>query len=589
MKRKQKKRKSVKKKRSPLVYFAIFFIISGILLLLYPIVGNLLANRERSAAVSEYDDSMKKLSEQEKQEELKKARAYNEGIFSRQQTGASVPVVYDSIMKYGSVMGTVDIPSIDIKAMPFYHGTSYATLDKGLGHFQPTSLPVGGVNTRSVITGHSGVQNQLLFSEIRDLEEGDIFFVNILGERLAYEIESFEEILPTEVDRVSIVPGKDLVTLLTCTPPGINTYRLLVTGHRIPYEEAMNKAVKKRNRWSYQNIVFLTLFISGAIFILLMGSYRYNNRRLHSKDKKIAHRARKRLKRLFILSKALFILLFLAMSVVIIFAGYGYFKMEENQDPLSIDIGQNLELADYNLEKIANGTYEDKKIASVSISEYAKAKNNLMDTVNQAGIGKVWIPQITLDTPILAGLSEANLLSGGATFRENQQLGKGNYVLLAHSIVEKDVLFHRIEYLNEGDLMYATDFSNIYVYTATLNKVIEDTEVEYIEEDRGTETPLLTLIRCEGGIGTRYRRVAQGKLTEVVPIEEADEKLLSELSLQQDKEVKEVTGDLIETSPLSSFEQFCIQLAAAILADPIQTAIPLFFLFLLPIILFYSI
>lgn len=98
-------------------------------------------------------------------------------------------------------MGTIDIPAIDIKEMPFYHGTSYKTLDKGLGHFEPTSIPIGGKNTRSVITGHSGVKNQVLFTDVRNLTEGDLFFINILGKRLAYQIDSFEEILPNEVEK----------------------------------------------------------------------------------------------------------------------------------------------------------------------------------------------------------------------------------------------------------------------------------------------------------------------------------------------------------------------------------------------------
>ena len=224
------KKKNKKKKHSFLMVFAVTMITAGFLVLLYPIVGNYLANRERSQAETAYDRTLEEMTETEKNTQYELAKKYNHYIFEKQQGKNPEPAVYKSILKNRSgVMGTIDIPAIDIKEMPFYHGTSYKTLDKGLGHFEPTSIPIGGKNTRSVITGHSGVKNQVLFTDVRNLTEGDLFFINILGKRLAYQIDSFEEILPNEVEKVKITPGKDQVTLLTCTPPGINTYRLLVT------------------------------------------------------------------------------------------------------------------------------------------------------------------------------------------------------------------------------------------------------------------------------------------------------------------------------------------------------------------------
>ena len=268
-----RKRQS-RRKYSFLMLFAITMITAGFLVLLYPIVGNYLSNRERSQAELAYDQTMEETSEEEKKEQYQLAQKYNQYIYEKQQGKNPEPIVYKSVLKNRSgVMGTIDIPAIDIKKMPFYHGTSYQTLDKGLGHFEPTSIPIGGENTRSVITGHSGVKNQVLFTDIRNLVEGDLFFINILGERLAYQITSFEEILPSEVDKVKINAGKDEVTLLTCTPPGINTYRLLVTGKRVPYSYAVEKAVTKRNLWSYQNIVLGTIGINLILFLILMLNY----------------------------------------------------------------------------------------------------------------------------------------------------------------------------------------------------------------------------------------------------------------------------------------------------------------------------
>lgn len=581
-KRVKKKQPKKKKKISLLMIFACFMILAGTLILLYPIVGNYLANRERSEAVSEYDQSLKKMSKKELENQIELAKKYNHYIYEKQQGNQEEPVVYESIANQGAVMGTLDIPALDIKTLPFYHGTSYKTLDKGLGHFESSSIPVGGKNTRSVITGHSGVKNQVLFTEINQLTEGDIFFVNIMGKRLAYEIDSFEEVLPNEVDKVKVVSGKDLVTLLTCTPPGINTYRLLVTGHRIPYDEALNKKVVKRNKWNYQTVVLTTLAMNLVLFLILVGIYRYQTKRFRSKDPKVFEKARKQLKRLFFVTKSLFVLLFVSMVIVLGIAIYGYFNMQEETEMETINIGQQEELSQYNLDKIKNANYEEKQIASVNVSGYAEAKTNFKQTMNNWGIGKLVIPDVDIDLPILAGLANENLLTGAATFREDQKLGKENYVLLAHNIFEQDVLMHRIKYLKKDDKIYTTNFKDVYVYKVTVNKVIEDTEVEYVEKKPSDNSALLTLLRCEGDIGTIYRRLVQGKLVSVQPLKESDGVLFKELGLE--KTEAKMNSELIKKDPVSTFDQTSMTLSAKIVSEPMQTIVPLFLLFLIPIL-----
>ncbi|WP_416274825.1 sortase [Lactococcus petauri] len=152
-------------------------------------------------------------------------------------------------------------------------------------------MPIGGKNTRAVLSGHSGLENQVLFTDIKNLKEGDIFFINILGKKLAYEIDSFQEVLPSEVDKVKIIPGEDRVTLLTCTPPGINTYRLLVNGKRIPYKKAISKKTSKRNIWTYQTVVLGSLGLCFLLFILLFLLYRIFLKQSRKKDpeKKFRH------------------------------------------------------------------------------------------------------------------------------------------------------------------------------------------------------------------------------------------------------------------------------------------------------------
>ncbi|WP_137664195.1 sortase family protein [Enterococcus hulanensis] len=573
-------------KRSNLVMgFAIFMIVAGILVLLYPIVGNYLANRERSSASTSYDNALKKMSKKEKAEQYELAKLYNQYVFDKQQGNHPDPIAYKSIIKNESnVMGTIDIPAIDIEKMPFYHGTSFKTLDKGLGHLEGTSIPIGGKNTRSVITGHSGVKNQILFTDVKNLQEGDLFYINILGKRLAYQIDSFEEILPSESDKVKIVEGQDKVTLLTCTPPGINTYRLLVNGHRIPYKDAEKQKVRKRNLWSYQNVVLATLVINFLLFLILVSIYRFHVKRFRSDDPLVVYKARKRLRRLFTLTKIYFVLIFVAMLTVLSIAAYGYVQMQEDTSLGAVDVGQTEQLSTFNLDKVNRANYAEKQIASVNVANYAQARGNSYETTNNWGIGKLQIPKVDIDLPVLAGIANENLLTGAATYRADQQLGKGNYVLLAHNIFEQDVLLHRIKKLSLGDKMYITDFKDIYTYDVSLNKVIEETEVSYVDSVAKDGKQTLTLLRCEGNIGTIYRRVVQGKLSSVQPIETASTHLLKEVGVKA--KAQEAPKKLLNKRRVSPFQQFAMLIAAKFVSEPLQTMVPMFLFFLLPILFF---
>ena len=579
------KKKNKKKKHSFLMVFAVTMITAGFLVLLYPIVGNYLANRERSQAETAYDRTLEEMTETEKNTQYELAKKYNHYIFEKQQGKNPEPAVYKSILKNRSgVMGTIDIPAIDIKEMPFYHGTSYKTLDKGLGHFEPTSIPIGGKNTRSVITGHSGVKNQVLFTDVRNLTEGDLFFINILGKRLAYQIDSFEEILPNEVEKVKITPGKDQVTLLTCTPPGINTYRLLVTGHRIPYKDAIAKKVIKRNLWSYQNIVLGTLGINIVLFLILIVIYRFWLKRFRSADPKISERGRKNLKRLFLVTKTYFALIFVSMLTILAIAFYGYLQMQHDTVVEAADVGVEETLSDYNLSKIQRANYEERQIASVNVADYASAKSALQQSTNNWGIGKLVIPDQSIDLPILAGLANQNLLTGAATFRQEQQLGSDNYVLLAHNIYEQDVLLHRIKFLKTGDKIYTTDFKDVYVYTVSLNKVVKESEVSFIEKNKPGTQPKLTLLRCEGNIGTIYRRVVQANLQTIEPVQEMNAGELSSIGLKQT--TKKSDGKMVKKNPVSAFQSFAMAVAARFVKEPLQTILPMFLFFMLPILFF---
>lgn len=203
---------------------------------------------------------------------LRVAQKYNEWLDLAQRglaDGVKAPDYKEALLKDTDVLGKISVPAIDIKDMPFFDGATDDVLDRGLGHLEFTSIPIGGSSTRAVITGHSGVVNQKLFSDINHLKKGDVFFIDVLNKHLMYKVWKITEVYPDETDKIKINQGKDLVTLLTCTPPGINTKRLLVTGKRAQYVKPSKLKYQKRDFWSYEHIVIM-LFIL-LILVIVVG------------------------------------------------------------------------------------------------------------------------------------------------------------------------------------------------------------------------------------------------------------------------------------------------------------------------------
>ena len=213
-------------------------------LLLYPLVGELLSEKYHSDVETSYTAAIEDTDDAELTAQREAAEQYNAMLANAtiSEGGASAPpLAYADQLTVGGVMAYVDIPQIGVY-LPVQHGTGAETLEKSVGHVAGTSLPVGGENTHAVLSAHSGMASSKLFSDIDQLEKGDTFYVHVLGEVLAYEVDAINTVLPTDTSLLQIEAGKDLVTLVTCTPFGINTHRLLVRGHRVPYVPAREAA-----------------------------------------------------------------------------------------------------------------------------------------------------------------------------------------------------------------------------------------------------------------------------------------------------------------------------------------------------------
>ena len=244
------RKKNVQKKKFYIGdIFRIIVLLIAFSVLLYPTVSNYLYEKNGARVISSYDENTVRLSESEKQAMLEAARQYNRELLGNIELldpfsplKKEVDARYQSLLNTNEagMMGYIRIPKIDVE-LPIYHGTEERILQSGVGHFEGTSLPVGGESSHTVLTGHRGLPSKLLFTDLDQMKEGDIFYLKILGETFAYKIDQILTVLPENTKALTIEPGKDYATLVTCTPYAVNTHRLLVRGSRIPYEEAVRQ------------------------------------------------------------------------------------------------------------------------------------------------------------------------------------------------------------------------------------------------------------------------------------------------------------------------------------------------------------
>ena len=214
--------------------------------MLYPIVSNWWNSRVQSRAIANYEAAISNMDTSEIEAMLAQANEYNEKIARLDSPFTNYDQIpgYDDILDVSGtgIMGYVSIPVIQVE-IPVYHGTSEAVLNIASGHLEGSSLPVGGINTHSVISAHRGHPTAKLFTDLDKLVVGDIFTINVLGAVYTYEIEEINIVLPHEMEKLSVVPGEDIVTLMTCTPYAVNTHRLLLRSHRIETKYVSNATV----------------------------------------------------------------------------------------------------------------------------------------------------------------------------------------------------------------------------------------------------------------------------------------------------------------------------------------------------------
>lgn len=235
-----------KRKVSVSTVILVMVFLAGLSVMLYPIISDYWNSKTQSRVIAEYDELLGSMDNETYEALMKGAQDYNtklKALYSPLENYGEIDGYEQALDVTGTgIMGYVTIPKIDVE-LPVYHGTSDSVLNNAAGHLQGSSLPVGGEGTHAVISAHRGLPSAKLFSDLDELEKGDRFTVTILNEVLTYEVDIIQIIEPDELDKLEIVDGQDYVTLITCTPYGINTHRLLVRGKRVPTESKLSVRV----------------------------------------------------------------------------------------------------------------------------------------------------------------------------------------------------------------------------------------------------------------------------------------------------------------------------------------------------------
>ena len=269
-----------KKEFSTIALIIVFFV--GVSVLLYPTVSDYWNSLHQSQAIATYADSVENMDEQDYEKLWDAAVSYNQKLF---QSGHGLGLKDEEKEEYNElldvsgtgIMSYIEIPKIKC-SLPIYHGTDEGVLQIAVGHIEGSSLPVGGLNTHCVLSGHRGLPSAKLFSNLDKLEEGDIFMIRTLDQTLTYEVDQIRIVLPDEVDDLKIEEGKDLCTLVTCTPYGINTHRLLVRGHRVANQEEAEAVRVTADAMQVDNRI-VAICIAVPVLVLLLIYVAFGGRR----------------------------------------------------------------------------------------------------------------------------------------------------------------------------------------------------------------------------------------------------------------------------------------------------------------------
>lgn len=446
--------------------------------------------------ISTYENQTAQLEETQYQNLLEEARQYNQKLvkeqerlkdpFNREQDTDKRVQYYQLLSTDDSgIMGYIDIPKINA-ALPIYHGTASDVLERGVGHLEGTSLPIGGTDTHAVLTGHTGLGQAKLLSDLNELEKEDVFYVCVMGERLCYQVFDIETVLPEDTDGLRVIKGEDIVTLVTCTPYGVNTHRLLVHGRRIDEKQTnLSENVDAAestsdSKWEQR---YKQAMIIGAILILCMFF-------LFSQDTF-------RIIGICLLVAGTLVFISPELMQVIQKARVQellqtYEQSEESQNRARDDSGLYRKMSVYNQQ-----IYSENQ-QGLTMPEDNDAASDETEGFEEEILGILEIPAMDQILPIYAGATTEHMAKGAAVM-ENTSLPIGgidtNCVIAGHRGYNRSKTFFKdIEFLSVGDKVYIKNLWEKLTYEVESIDIVNPDDIDAIKIQPGKD--MVTLLTC---------------------------------------------------------------------------------------------
>ena len=491
-----------RKNRKRFEWVPYLCIAAGLLCMLYPYCSEYIFQNRTASVISTYERASMALEESQHQEMLEQAQRYNEYLAGSQEKltdpfqtkkGEANDLMYDQLLSTGGsdVMAYIEIPKINV-VLPIYHGTSSQVLSNGVGHLEGTSLPVGGQDTHTVLTGHTGIDQARLLSDLNEIEEGDVFCIYVLGACLKYQVFDVETVLPDDTEGLQIIKGEDRATLVTCTPYGINTHRLLVHGRRMEEGFADVEAPGEKTEHSrdsqWQKRYQYAALIGGLLIIGII--------LLFSQDiLKIAGIC------LMISGTFLFIspeLMQTAQKVKMQIVIQTYEKSEETQKQHQEESALYQKMVTYN-----QTIYREQQKGLDNLGE-----DGAMENFENEMIGILEIPAMNQDFPIYAGATAEHMSEGVAVMKDTSLPVGGedtNCVIAGHRGYNRSKTFFKdIECLSAGDRIYIKNSWEELVYEVEKIDIVTPNDVDAVKIRPGKD--MVTLLTCHPyGSNGKYR------------------------------------------------------------------------------------
>lgn len=480
-------------------------VIAGIVLMLYPYISEYFFENRVDSEIMAYKECINKTVDQQYQRMLEQAEEYNSYLQKSQMQltdpfanigGTEEQPVYESLLRVddSGIIGYVEITTIGVK-LPVYQGTSAGDLERGVGHLKGSSLPVGGKGTHAVLTGHTGLSQAKLLSDLTEMKEGDVFYIYVLGRQLAYEVYATSVVLPEDTEQLRIEKDKDLVTIVTCTPYGINTHRLFVHGKRIPfsepqYQKELSKTpVTLNSRWrsDYGRALLAGGMFAVCLIVLLVLDIR---------------------KIIGVMLVIIGCITFMSPEIV-----QEYYQIRTKATLKMYDEQQNVyedkteDMLYQRMLAYNQFIFEDKQ--TVMNDPWDDIDGSFgMEDLSEKVIGYVDVPALNQVFPIYFGATTEHMSEGVAVMSGSSMPIGGdntNCVLAGHrGYNQRKTFFKEIENLVEGDVIYITNQWEKLQYRVTKIDIVDPDDFEAVRIQSGKD--MLTLLTCHPyGSHGRYR------------------------------------------------------------------------------------